>query len=174
MNYLYSQIILFPYPYKTFAVIVSIVILLIIGIPAYWIYRSIIPNISEKNRAVIYKILKVVGICIIVTFSAELTGTMITQNQVNKKLGFNYATPETSEGEFFVVTRITSFGVMDKAGLRPDDQMLMEGPLVLYKLLIDNQGKEVAFNVLRDSKEITISVNVPEMHLPLGKFSFYF
>jgi len=44
----------------------------------------------------------------------------------------------------------------------------------LYKLLINNQGKEVTFLVNRDEREIIIRVMVPEMYLPLRRVVFFF
>jgi hypothetical protein len=44
----------------------------------------------------------------------------------------------------------------------------------LYRLLIDNQGEEVTFFVLRDYTEVQIELMVPEMKLPLKRISFLF
>jgi len=63
---------------------------------------------------------------------------------------------------------------MDKAGLKQDDVVQMWNTNHLYKLLINNQGKEVSFIVLRDKKKITIRVKVPEMDLPLRRVSHLF
>ena len=61
---------------------------------------------------------------------------------------------------------------MDKAGLKQNDVVQMWNTCHLYKLLINNQGKEVEFSVVRDSKKIIIRVKVPEMELPLRRVLF--
>ena len=61
---------------------------------------------------------------------------------------------------------------MDKAGLKKDDIVQMWNTCHLYSLLVNNQGKEVSFSVIRYEKEIIIRVMVPEMDLPLRKLSF--
>jgi len=99
---------------------------------------------------------------------------LITEHQVNRQLGFSYATPELPEGELFLVTNVVPGGVMDKAGLRIEDQVLMNSTVRLYRLLIECQSKVAAFQVLRDNTEVTISVKVPAMELPLKRVVFLF
>jgi hypothetical protein len=41
----------------------------------------------------------------------------------------------------------------------------------LYKLLINNQGKEVLIPILRDKKKMMINVWVPEVDVPLKDIS---
>lgn len=134
----------------------------------------IIRKMTDKTKEIFHRVLKTFGICLFVIFIAEMTVTLVTQHQVNKLLGFNYATPETPEGEFFIITRVSPGDTMDKAGLKPEDQVQMDGTGELYKLLMNNQGKDAEFTVLRGRKEITIIVRVPEMDLPLRKVSFLF
>ena len=165
-------ILLYPYSYKIFAFIVTAIIVIMIGLPVYGIYRLIIRKMSERSINIFHGVLKVAGICLFVIFFSELTVSLITIHQVNKQLGFNYATPETPEGEPFLITRIIPGKTMDKAGLRKDDIVKMWSTSHLYTLLINNQGKEVSFLVLRDKKEITIRVRVPELELPLRRVSF--
>ena len=95
--------------------------------------------------------------------------TLITEHQVNRQLGFSYATPETPEGEFFIITKVIPGGVMDKAGLKAEDRVLMNSTTSLYKFLIRNQGEEAAFQILRNNKEVTIKLKVPAMELPLRR-----
>jgi len=62
---------------------------------------------------------------------------------------------------------------MAKSGLKHEDRVLLDGPGDLYGLLMDSQGSETEFNVLRDNEDITIMVEVPEMELPLRRLAFW-
>jgi predicted metalloprotease with PDZ domain len=170
----FKLILLYPYPYKTFAAIVTAIMLAAIALPLYGFYRLVIRKMTEKAKATFHKILTITGIVLLVIFFAEGVFTLITEHQVNKQLGFGYATPDTPEGEFFVITKVVPGGIMDKAGLRPDDRVLMQATSDLYKLLIDSQGLEASFLVLRNKKKVTIKLKVPEMELPLRKMVFLF
>jgi C-terminal processing protease CtpA/Prc len=118
--------------------------------------------------------LKIAGFSIVVLFFVEVTLSIITIFQVNEKLGFCYATPETSEGELFKITKIVTGGTMDRAGLKPGDQIQMIDVNDLYKLLLNNQGKEVTIDVVRNSKINRIRIKVPELDVPLAEISFLF
>ena len=171
--YLFLKLVLlYPYPHQTFAVTVTIVIVIILGLPLYFLYQAIIDAMTERTRAIFYRVLKITGICLIVIISAEMTVSLITQHQVNKQLGFNYATPDTQEGEIFEITRVDAGKTMETSGLKLYDRVQMSSVGELYKLLINNQGKEVTFLVLRNKKKTEICIKVPEMELPLRKFSF--
>ena len=159
------------YPYQTFAVIIGFIILVIIGIPVYCLYKVIIKEGTERVRKHIHRTLKILGICFLIFFLEELTVSLITEHQVNKQLGFNYATPDTPEGEIFEITRVDIGKTMYKSGLRIYDRVQMNSTFDLYKLLIENQGKDVNFLILREDKKIMIYVKVPEMILPLRKYS---
>jgi hypothetical protein len=171
---LINLILLYPYPYKTFAVIISALIISAIALPIYGIYKLIIRRMTERTKAIFHRVLKIIGICLLVIFIAEIIISFITTHQVNKQLGFYDATPETPEGEFFIITKVIPGGVMAKAGLKPDDQVLMQAVGDLYRLLINNQGEEVSFLILRDNKEVTISAKVPLMELPLRRVTFLY
>lgn len=170
----FKLILLYPYPYKTVAAIVTAIMLAAIALPLYGFYRLVIRKMTEKAKATFHKILTIAGIVLLVIFFAEGVLTLITEHQVNKQLGFGYATPDTPEGEFFVITKVVPGGIMDKAGLKPDDRVLMQTTSDLYRLLIDSQGKEASFSVLRDKKEMDITVKIPEMALPLRRMVFLF
>jgi hypothetical protein len=159
----------YPYHYKTVAMIVGIIMLAIIALPVYGIYRLIIRKMTEKTKATFHKVLSISGICIVVIFFAWVTLELITEHQVNRQLGFSYATPETPEGEFFIITKVVPGGVMDRAGLNVEDRVLMNSAPKLYRILIRNQGGEAEFKILRDKNEISIRVRVPEMELLLRR-----
>jgi len=104
----------------------------------------------------------------------EGTLSLITMHQVNRQLGFNYATPETREGELFIITRVDKGKTMDRSGLKRNDEVQMWNTGDLYRLLMNNQGKTVSFQVVRDKAKINIYVKVPWMKLPLRRVSLKF
>jgi hypothetical protein len=177
MNLIYSftgLIHLYPYHSREFSIFAAALFIIVIVLPVYGVYRLIIWKMKERSVSVFNTILTITGICLMTLFFAEITLILITQHQVNRQLGFNYATPETPEGELFEIIRVDPGKTMDKAGLKQFDVVQMWNTSHLYKLLINNQGKEVTFSVIRDEKEIIIRVMVPEMYLPLRKVVFLF
>jgi hypothetical protein len=167
---IHSSIVLYPYPYKTFAAVLTMLMLIIVGLPVYGIYRLIIRKMTERGKAIFHKALKGAGICLLALFFVQLTLALITEHQVNMKLGFSYATPDIPEGEFFIITKVVPGGIMAKAGIKVGDRVLLDSTFKLYRILIRNQGREAEFMILRDEKEITIRVKVPEIELTLRKF----
>jgi hypothetical protein len=145
--------------------IVFVVLVAVVAVPVYGIYRLIIWKMTEKAKETFHKVLAISGAGLVVIFLAWLPIELITEHQVNKQLGFSTATPDTPEGEFFIITKVVPEGVMDRAGLKVEDRVLMNSVPKLYRLLISNQGGKAEFNILRDKKEITIRVRVPEMEL---------
>ena len=145
--------------------------MLVVGVPIYFLYKSIIQEMSEKGRKRFHRYIKIFGITFFVIFYGEVTVSLIIEHKVNKQLGFSYATPDTPEGEIFEITRVDAGKIMEKAGLKPFDRVQMSATWDLYRLLIKNQGKEVTFSVIRDKKEVKIYVKVPNMELPLRKIS---
>ncbi len=165
MIHSFNLIMLFYDPNKGFVMILGVLMFAVIVLPVYGIYRLIIWKMSEKAKETFHKILAISVSFLVVIFFAWVTLELITEHQVNKQLGFRYATPDTPEGEFFIITKVVPGGVMDRAGLKAEDRVLMNSVPKLYRLLIRNQGGEAEFNILRDKKEITIRVRVPEMEL---------
>jgi hypothetical protein len=163
---------LYPYPYQTETRILFLLIILAIGLPTYGIYRLIIWKMNESVKAGFHRILILGGMILIAIFLADVIVSSITQYQVNRQLGFRYATPDTPEGELFVITKVTRDKTMDKAGIIPGDEVQMNGVSDLYKLLINNQGKEVLIPILRDKKKMMINVRVPVMYIPLKEISY--
>lgn len=165
---------LYPYPYQYVAIIIAFVILLIFASASYGIYRLIIWKMNIRAKTAFHGFLKVAGISIIVLFFAEMAVSLITIHHVNRQLGFNYATPDTPEGELFEIYEIVPGKTMDKAGLRSGDHVQMRNVNSLYQLLINNQGTEVVIPVLRKEKKIGIMVRVPELDVPLEDVSFLY
>jgi|WetSurSiteA1Bulk_404760.scaffolds.fasta_scaffold69505_2 hypothetical protein len=164
----------YPYPYKIFAFFIAVVIVTIIGLPFYGVYRLIIWKINDRTLLIFNRILTITGTCLVALFFLEITISMITQHQVNKQLGFNYSTPETPEGELFEIISVDPGKTMDKSGLKTCDRVQMSSVSDFYRLLIRNQGQEVTFSVLRDEREVKIRLKVPEMELPIRRASFLF
>lgn len=171
MLYLLIFVQLYPYPYQSFAIIIATLIVTVISIPVYCLYQSVVREMTEKKKMHFKKVLIIIGICLFVIFLEEITVSLITEHHVNKQLGFSQATPDTPEGELLEITRVDSGKIMEKSGLMLYDRVLLNSTFKLYRLLINNQGKEVTFNVLRNKQEVTIHVKVPEMELPLRKIS---
>jgi hypothetical protein len=154
--------------------VIGLFVIPAIALLFYLVYRLVIWKMSAGIKEVFNRFLVLTGTIFLVLFFSEITLTLITQHHVNRQLGFNYATPETPEGELFEIIRVDPGKTMDKAGLKQNDVVQMWNTNHLYKLLINNQGKEVSFIVLRDKKKIIIRVKVPEMDLPLRRVSFLF
>jgi len=77
----------------------SLLFLLTLGFAACGMYRLIVRKI--KNRKAFDDLLKIAGILMIVLFFVDSAVSLITIFQVDKQLGFSYATPDTPEGELF-------------------------------------------------------------------------
>ena len=107
---------------------------------------------NESVKTGFHHILVLAGMIIIGLFFADVTVTSVTTYQVNRQLGFRYATPDTPDGELIVITRVAEGKAMDTAGVKP--------------------GDEVHIPILRDKKIMMISVWVPEMDIPLKDISF--
>jgi hypothetical protein len=177
MNLIFSctgLIHLYPYHSREFSFFAAVLFVIVIVMPVYGVYRLIIWKMNNRTLLIFNRILTISGTCLMALFYLEITISLITQHQVNKQMGFNYATPETPEGEFFEITKVVPGGTMDKAGLKPDDRVLMNSTNKLYRLLIMNQGGEAEFIILRNEEEITIRVKVPVMKLPLKRVGFLF
>jgi len=165
---------IYPYPYQHAAMFITVLAILLVGSATYGIYRLIIWKMNIRVKTIFHSFLKIVVILIVVLFLAEMTVSLITEHHVNTQIGFNCATPETPKGEIFLITKVVSGKIMDNAGIKPGDRVQMAAVSDLYRLLINNQGKEVAIAILRDNKEINIKVRVPKLDVPLASVSFLF
>jgi hypothetical protein len=160
------MIILYPFPYQTFAVVVSGILLLVVVSIATIIYRLIVKRVSELFRKWINRVLLIGGITLGILLVSGLSLSLIKIHQVNHQLGFRYATPETPAGEIFIISKVEAGKTMESAGFRVDDQIQFSAVDDLYALLVNNQGSEVNIPVMRNSKPLMISISVPEMHIP--------
>jgi len=168
------SILLYPYAYQYVALFISLLIFLTFAIPAYGLYRLIIWKMNVRVKTKFHRLLIVAGVFLVVLFYTGIALSSITKYHVNKQMGFRYATPETPEGEPFLITKVSPGKIMDKSGLKPGDHVQMYAVSHLYTLLINNQGKEVEIPIKRDSIKMKIKVKVPELDVPLAGVSFLF
>lgn len=168
------MVFLYPYPYQTFNLIITAVILLSIAIPLYILYKFLTKKLNRRSANSIKTALKIAGFIFIVLFLMEMTLSIINIRLMNKQMGFSYSTPELPEGEFLIIKRIEPGNIMDVSGLKVNDRVNMDSVSELYRLLKDNQGNEVSIQIIRNNKEETINVNVPDLELYLERLSFWF
>ncbi len=119
-----------------------------------------------------FSVLKIAVLTLCTLFFAEIIVSLITLFMVNYQLGFSYATPHTQQGEIFEIQCVLPGKTMDKAGLMVFDQVQMHNVNDLYRLLINNQGKEVVIPVIRNNERIDVRLIVPDLYVPLAGVSF--
>ncbi len=169
-----TSFLLYIYPYQREAFFIGFVIFLVFGLVGYGLYKLITWKMGTNTKSTFQSFIVIAGIAVVVLFFAEMTVSLITIHHLNKQLGFSYATPETPEGELFEIQKVVPGKIMDKAGLKPLDQVQIWNTSDLHRLLIDNQGKEVEIPIKRNNQKMLIKVMVPEMYLPLARVSFLF
>ena len=169
MNSFAEQINLISIEPELFRFLSGIIFIIVIALPVAGLYLFIINKLNDRSRKTFDRVIRIITVMLITVFFAVIAVSLITQHQVNKNLGFNYSTPELPKGEVFLIMKVTSGMPMDEAGLKPKDQVLMNSTMRFYRLLIDNQGREAEFKVLREEKEIVLRVRVPEMKLILRR-----
>jgi hypothetical protein len=98
---------------------------------------------------------------IFVLADLQITAYLILEREVNSQLGFDYSTPETKEGELFLITEVVSGKYFDASGIKINDQIRYCSVSDLYSLLIFNQGKCVTLPITRDGNDISICLRVP-------------
>ncbi len=174
---MYNFLLLFlayPYPYKQKAVVITAIFLFILGSIAYGLYKLITWKMGPQIKSIFQEFIVILGIIAVVLFFAEVTVSLISTYHVNKQLGFTYATPETPEGELFEIQKVVPGKTMYKSGLKLFDQIQFRSVSHLYRLLLDNQGKEVEIPIKRDGIKMMIKVKIPELDVPLARYSFLF
>jgi hypothetical protein len=145
-----------------------------VGLPAYAVYHRVTWRMTERIKKIFDRILTGIGLFFLILFFLEVFVSLISTHQVNVQLGFRYATPDTPDGELFVITKVIQGKTMEQSGLRVSDRVQLKAVSDLYLLLVHNQGNEVVIPILRDQKEMKIRVRVPEMDVPLKDVSFLF
>ncbi len=162
----------YPYPWVEQYRFIAMMILVVGGLIAYGLYKLITWKMNACLKGAFDSlIILAVGLYIILSIF-DMTFSLITIHHVNKQMGFTYATPVTPEGEPFEIQKVVPGKAMDKAGLKPFDHIQMGAVNDLYRLLINNQGKEVVIQVKRDKQLIDIFIKVPDLYVPLAGVSF--
>lgn len=170
------MVFLYPYPYQVAAILVAAVMFFFLGIPIYAIYRWFIGRLTSEQVKHLKKRLFIAGTALTIILLSSGALSLVKIVQVNRQLGFGYATPDTPAGELFLITKVEYGKTMFQAGLRENDEVQFGSTSDLYALLIHNQGKEVEFSVKRGGKIIPITFVVPEMEiwqfrmLPFSRF----
>lgn len=112
-------------------------------------------------------ILKMTGLFVFliffVLFDLNLVAHLYVEHEVNVALGFNYTTPELTDGEIFLITEVDSGKFMEKAGLKVDDIVCYDKVSDLYHLLLFNQHRKIAIPIIRNGNKMSVDFVVPEI-----------
>ncbi len=174
MEEILSTILQYPYFYKRLFYLTLAILFLISGSILWGLYKLITWKMSLRSKEIIKGVIYGVGFLGFVVFLVIIAFCLITTTQVNRQMGFTYATPDTPEGELFIIQKVVPGKIMHEAGLQEYDRVLLRGPDDLYGRLIHNQGSEVLIPVSRDGEELIIKVIVPELHVPFVRLCVFF
>jgi hypothetical protein len=161
-------ILRYPYPHQHISFFMGLVLFSVAGFILWGLYRLISRKMNKQIKKKFRGVIISVGFLGVVLFFVTITFCLITTTQVNRQMGFSYATPDTPEGELFVIRKVVPGKIMHEAGLQKDDRVLMPGPNDLYGRIIHNQGSEVLIPVSRDGEELMIKVMAPELNIPFA------
>jgi hypothetical protein len=167
-------ILRYPYPHQNISFFIGLVLFSVAGLLLWGLYWLITRKMGLRTKKIFKSTIITVGILGVVVFFVTIVTCLITTTQVNRQMGFSYATPDTPEGELFVIKKITPGKTMDIAGLKPSDEVQMRAVNDLYRLIINNQGKEIVIPVKRNGELLNIRLVVPNLNVPLAKVSFIF
>ena len=169
--YTYAELLCF-YSYMLESFVLTGIILAIAGLIAYGIYRVIIWKMGDYFKRIFHRILMVIASLLIAFFFSDMIFSLISIHQINKQMGFSYATPDTPEGELFLIRKVTPGKIMDKSGVKAGDHVQLYAVNDLYRLFLENQNREVAIKVKRNKELIDITINVPNLDVPFKRMSF--
>jgi hypothetical protein len=167
-------ILRYPYPHQNISFFIGLVLFSVAGLLLWGLYWLITRKMGLRTKKIFKSTIITVGILGVVVFFVTIVTCLITTTQVNRQMGFSYATPDTPEGELFVIKKITPGKAMDIAGLKPSDEVQIRAVNDLYRLIINNQGKEIVIPVKRNGELLNIRLVVPNLNVPLAKVSFIF
>jgi hypothetical protein len=131
-------------------------------------------KLSASLQKIVRTTLIVIGITGFSFFMFQVGVAISIQGQVNRQLGFNFATPDTKDGEAFIITRVDSNMTMYRAGLKVNDTVRLAAVDYLYKMLMNNQGSEAVIPIRRGGKDIEVTVLVPEMIIRYREISLFY
>jgi hypothetical protein len=142
-------------------VIASMLALALIMYALQWAAGRFLPGRKRIMKGVLWGILAFIMFFVLV----QVTIALIIQAQVDRHMGFAYATPEGIGGEFFVLVEIQSGSVMAKAGLAVGDTLGFHAVDSFYRLLIENRGNTVYIPIRLGETIKEYPLQVPEMNL---------
>ncbi|MBN1340524.1 MAG: hypothetical protein JXA03_14440 [Bacteroidales bacterium] len=146
----------------------GLVMLVIFGILAVVIYlplNYLFKKLSASLQKIARTTLIIIGITGFSFFMFQVGFAILIQGQVNRQLGFNYATPCSEDGEAFIITRVDSNMAMFRAGLKVNDTVRLTRVDDLYTMLLGNQGGEVSIPIRRGGETLEVKVWVPVMKI---------
>lgn len=93
---------------------------------------------------------------------------LAVQRQIDRQMGFSYATPVLRGGdEIFVITDVMAGGAMDAAGLKVGDYVGYYSVDDLYHLIAFGQERTVLIPIQRGTRQMAVSVAVPKLDLTI-------
>ena len=95
-------ILLHPWLYQVWTLIITLALILVPDVPLYFPGKYILRKIKPDFHHPLIKIFKFIGILAIALFILEGFITLITIYQVNKYLGFRYASPGTPRSQITI------------------------------------------------------------------------
>jgi len=166
-------ILRYPYPHQNISFFIGLVLFSVAGLLLWGLYWLITRKMGLRTKKFFKSTIITVGILGVVMFFVTIVICLITITQVNRQMGFSYATPDTPEGELFVIRKVVSGKTMHEAGLQKHDRVLMTGPGDLYGRIIHNQGSEVLIPVSRHGEPLIIKIMVPELEVPYARLCIF-
>jgi hypothetical protein len=93
---------------------------------------------------------------------------LAVQWQIDRQMGFSYATPVLhGVEEIFVITEVMAGGAMDAAGLEVGDCVCYYSVDDLYHLIAFGQDRTVLIPIQRGARQMAVSVAVPKLDLTI-------
>jgi hypothetical protein len=154
----------------------DLAIILILTIVLFFLSRSYLEEeesffsqhgASKKKWMIRIWISLALGLCFGFQVGYLIVWSMLIY-QVNDQMGFDYATPDEKEGEYFVISKVVHGKAMDKGSLQEDDRICFDDVDSLFQLLVFNQGREVEIPVKRGDIKLSIFVQVPYLKLSVN------
>lgn len=155
------SLILIMYSWKTEYFFLTLILLSPVILLTWLILHLVKKYAGDRFKGIFHYSLIITGTVAGLLFILYMTIVLTFQHQVNVQMGFNYGTPDTPEGELFVITRIDNGLPMNEAGLNEDDIIRTSAVSDLYTMIYKNQGKEIIVPIKRNGSDLNIPVKVP-------------
>jgi len=95
----------------------------------------------------------------------ESNARLRLHDNINERMGFEYATPYKNYREIFVFSEVTPGKPMAESGIKKGDEILSSNVEDLYRLIVFSQGKEMNISIQRGNKKMQITVKIPLLNL---------